>query len=485
MDSQIEVGGGGGGAVGGSAGQHASETMKLKSLSSSKSSINSENLYTQNLTFMQLFRRSIFKNVLLVLTIVAVVLGSLIGMTMRQAGGKGFYSKDVIQLIGFPGELFLRMLKMLILPLIIASVISALASLDSTVSGKIGMRACMFYLTTTVVATITGIILVTAFHPGDVKMKEGFQGAHGGNMTQVHDRNKGSSLDAVTDLIRSIVPDNIVAACFQHPETSYTTKTIAVPDGRGGSVFKNETVKKVVNREGANVLGLMFFCCIFGVICSKLGARAKILVDFFQALNDTVMKMVMLAMYFSPIGIMSLIIEKLLEIDDISETMGRLGMYMVTVIVGLILHGFISIPAMYAVTTKKNPLTFMKQCTECIVFAIGTGSSTATLPVTFKCLEENVKCDTRITRFVLPIGATINMDGTALYEAVAAIFIGQMNGMVFSWADLVIISLTSTAASFGAAAVPSAGLVTMIMVLTAVGLPTGDISMIVAVDWFL
>lgn len=147
-------------------------TARSKSQSSSKSSINSENLYTKNLTFAQLFRRSILKNVLLVSTIVAVFLGFVIGMIMRHSHDR--YSADTISLIAFPGDMFLRMLKMLILPLIIASVISALASLDSTVSGKIGMRACGFYMTTTVVATITGIILVTLLHPGDVSMKKGF-----------------------------------------------------------------------------------------------------------------------------------------------------------------------------------------------------------------------------------------------------------------------------------------------------------------------
>lgn len=155
------------------------ESVKLtalnKSASSSKSSINSENLYKQNFTWMQLIRRSIFENTLLVSTIVAVVLGFSIGMLMRHSHGK--YSDDVIAVIAFPGDMFLRMLKMLILPLIIASVISALASLDSTVSGKIGMRACGFYMTTTVVATITGIILVSLIHPGDVNMKAGFERA--------------------------------------------------------------------------------------------------------------------------------------------------------------------------------------------------------------------------------------------------------------------------------------------------------------------
>lgn len=174
-----------GGQSGGptSGGQHhqgannPSESMKLtarnKSMGSSKSSINSENLYTKNLTFLQLFKRSILENVLLVSTIGAVFMGFLIGMTLRQTN-EGQLSSDTVALLGFPGDMFLRMLKMLILPLIIASVISALASLDSTVSGKVGMRACGFYMTTTVVATITGIILVTLIHPGSVGMKEGF-----------------------------------------------------------------------------------------------------------------------------------------------------------------------------------------------------------------------------------------------------------------------------------------------------------------------
>lgn len=145
-------------------------TSRNRSSSQSSASTTSENLHTKNLTFAQLFARSIFKNVLLVSTIVAVSLGFLIGMIMRQASEH--YSRDVIGLIAFPGDMFLRMLKMLILPLIIASVISALASLDSSVSGKIGARACGFYMTTTVVATITGIILVSLIHPGDVKMKQ-------------------------------------------------------------------------------------------------------------------------------------------------------------------------------------------------------------------------------------------------------------------------------------------------------------------------
>ena len=119
------------------------------------------------------------------------------------------------------------------------------------------------------------------------------------------------------------------------------------------------------------------------------------------------------------------------------------------------------------------------------VTALGTASSAATLPVTFRCLEENLDIDKRVTRFVLPVGATVNMDGTALYEAVAAIFIAQMNNIQFNFGEVIIVSLTATAASIGAASVPSAGLVTLLLVLTSVGLPLEDVSMILAVDWFL
>ncbi|MQL05448.1 cation:dicarboxylase symporter family transporter, partial [Escherichia coli] len=148
-------------------------------------------------------------------------------------------------------------------------------------------------------------------------------------------------------------------------------------------------------------------------------------------------------------------------------------------------HSLISLPLIFFVTTKKNPYVFMRGLFQAWITALGTASSSATRPITFNCLEENLGVDRRVTRFVLPVGATINMDGTALYEAVAAIFIAQINGVHLSSRQVVTVSLTATLASIGAASVPSAGLVTMLLVLTAVGLPVKDVSLIVAVDWLL
>merc|ERR1712066_759005 len=165
--------------------------------------------------------------------------------------------------------------------------------------------------------------------------------------------------------------------------------------------------------------------------------------------------------------------------------MGQLGLYFMTVLIGLFVHGFVVLPIIYSVTTRKLPFRFIANMTNAFTTAFGTASSSATLPVTISLLEEKNQVDPRVCRFVLPIGATINMDGTALYEAVAAIFISQVNGMSLSIGQIIAISITATAASIGAAGIPQAGLVTMVMVLEAVGLPPDDITIILAVDWLL
>merc|ERR1719445_2043244 len=163
----------------------------------------------------------------------------------------------------------------------------------------------------------------------------------------------------------------------------------------------------------------------------------------------------------------------------------QLGWYFTTVILGLFIHGFIVLPTLYMICTRNLPFKFIANMTNAFTTAFGTGSSSATLPVTINLLETKNDIDPRVCRFVLPIGATINMDGTALYEAVAAIFISQVNGMELGLGQILAVSITATAASIGAAGIPQAGLVTMVMVLETVGLPAEDVTIILAVDWLL
>uniref|UniRef100_A0A8C9AS68 Amino acid transporter n=1 Tax=Prolemur simus TaxID=1328070 RepID=A0A8C9AS68_PROSS len=432
------------------------------------------------------------KNLLLTLTVFGVILGAVCGGLLRLATP---LHPDVVMLISFPGDILMRMLKMLILPLIISSLITGLSGLDAKASGRLGTRAMVYYMSTTIIAAVLGVILVLAIHPGNPKLKK--QLGPGTKNDEV------SSLDAFLDLIRNLFPENLVQACFQQIQT-VTKKVLVAPasDEEANATsavvsLLNETmaeapeettmvIKKGLEfKDGMNVLGLIGFFIAFGIAMGKMGEQAKLMVDFFNILNEIVMKLVIMIMWYSPLGIACLICGKIIAIKDLEVVARQLGMYMVTVIVGLIIHGGIFLPLIYFVVTRKNPFSFFAGIFQAWITALGTASSAGTLPVTFRCLEENLGIDKRVTRFVLPVGATINMDGTALYEAVAAIFIAQMNGVVLDGGQIVTVSLTATLASVGAASIPSAGLVTMLLILTAVGLPTEDISLLVAVDWLL
>ncbi|KAM9815550.1 excitatory amino acid transporter 2-like isoform 2-T2 [Syngnathus typhle] len=427
----------------------------------------------------------LFKNLLLTLTVLGVILGAVSGMLLRVASP---IHPDIIMVIAFPGDILMRMLKMLILPLIISSLITGLAGLDAKSSGRLGTRAMVYYMTTTIIAAILGVILVLVIHPGNPKLKE--------NLGQGEKNDDVSSLDAFFDLIRNLFPENLVQACFQQIQT--VTKKVEVVieedvnattmEGLLANITKEPqfvTKKSLQFKSGMNVLGLIGFFIAFGICMGKMGERARLMIEFFNILNEIVMKLVIMIMWYSPFGIACLICGKIISIKDLEVVAKQLGMYMVTVIVGLIIHGAIFLPSIYFIIVRKNPFKFFLGIFQAWITALGTASSAGTLPVTFRCLEENLGIDKRVTRFVLPVGATINMDGTALYEAVAAIFIAQMNGVHLDPGQIVTVSLTATLASVGAASIPSAGLVTMLLILTAVGLPTQDISLLVAVDWLL
>ncbi|XP_054475797.1 excitatory amino acid transporter 2b [Anoplopoma fimbria] len=427
----------------------------------------------------------LFKNLLLTLTILGVILGAVSGMLLRVASP---IHPDIVMVIAFPGDILMRMLKMLILPLIISSLITGLAGLDAKSSGRLGTRAMVYYMSTTIIAAVLGVILVLVIHPGNPKLKE--------NLGQGEKNDEVSSLDAFFDLIRNLFPENLVQACFQQIQT--VTKKVEViieedvnttaVEGLLANITKEPqfiVTKSLQFKSGMNVLGMIGFFIAFGICMGKMGEKARLMLEFFNILNEIVMKLVICIMWYSPFGIACLICGKIISIKDLEVVGRQLGMYMVTVIVGLIIHGAIFLPSIYFVIVRKNPFTFFLGIFQAWITALGTASSAGTLPVTFRCLEENLGIDKRVTRFVLPVGATINMDGTALYEAVAAIFIAQMNGIHLDPGQIITVSLTATLASVGAASIPSAGLVTMLLILTAVGLPTQDISLLVAVDWLL
>ncbi|PNI25625.1 excitatory amino acid transporter 1 isoform X1 [Pongo pygmaeus] len=431
----------------------------------------------------------LFRNAFVLLTVTAVIVGTILGFTLRPYR----MSYREVKYFSFPGELLMRMLQMLVLPLIISSLVTGMAALDSKASGKMGMRAVVYYMTTTIIAVVIGIIIVIIIHPGK-GTKENMH--REGKIVQV------TAADAFLDLIRNMFPPNLVEACFKQFKTNYEKRSFKVPiqanETLVGAVINNvseamETLTRITEElvpvpgsvNGVNALGLVVFSMCFGFVIGNMKEQGQALREFFDSLNEAIMRLVAVIMWYAPVGILFLIAGKIVEMEDMGVIGGQLAMYTVTVIVGLLIHAVIVLPLLYFLVTRKNPWVFIGGLLQALITALGTSSSSATLPITFKCLEENNGVDKRVTRFVLPVGATINMDGTALYEALAAIFIAQVNNFELNFGQIITISITATAASIGAAGIPQAGLVTMVIVLTSVGLPTDDITLIIAVDWFL
>lgn len=375
------------------------------------------------------------------------------------------------------------MLKALIIPLLMSSVISAIGGLDLSLSKKIAFRSIFYYSTTTVCAVILGIILVVTIRPG---VGGTAWSAVGDEKKQVLSRHVLTQ-DTLLDLIRNLFPPNLVQACISQAQT-----TLIAP--KNVSLISVKKIQDVIPLEKwdfeekyestTNVLGLVVFAIVFGISLGKLGEKGKILLDFFQSLSEAMMIITSWVIWISPMGVFFLVAAKVLEIASFADLVGRLGLYFATVLLGLFLHGFGTLSVIYFVAVRRLPFAIIGQLSQVLVTAFGTASSSATMPITIQTLDK-MGLDPRVTRFVIPVGATINMDGTALYEAVAAIFIAQLRNIHLTFGRTVAVCVTATAASIGAAGIPQAGLVTMVMVLDTVGLPAEEVINIIAVDWLL
>jgi solute carrier family 1 (neuronal/epithelial high affinity glutamate transporter), member 1 len=375
------------------------------------------------------------KNGLLYLMIAGIFLGIFSGWMFGR-------SMLVVEWIG---EMFLDALKMLVVPLIISSMIVGIAGLgDIRKVGKTGLIALIYFMVTTCIAVGIGLVMVNIIEPGvAVKM----------TVEQVPEKVLGKDAIGITDILKSFVSPNLVE-----------------------SMVKME------------ILPLIIFSLVFGAVLTTLGEPGKRAIDFFDTVNAAVMKIVHLLMYFAPIGVFALIASKLGAAgggDLFLEELAKIGKYVSTVISALLVHGLVVLPLVLFLTTRKNPLIYFKNVTPALTTAFSTASSSATLPVTIECAEENNQVSRKASLFVLPLAATVNMNGTALYESVAALFIAQMLGIHLGFGEQMIVFLTATLAAIGAAGIPEAGLVTMVMVLQSVGLPLEGIGMLLSMDWFL
>lgn len=420
------------------------------------------------------WRKCVIHNTMLVVTLVGVVAGIALGFGLRpyQLG------PDTLVLISYPGELFMRLLKLMILPLIIASLIAGSASLNAKMSGRIAVRTLVYFILTSMFNAFLGIVMAVLIHPGQPELKEDVLVAAG-------TKKDHSILDSLLDIGRNIFPDNIVQAAFQQAHTVYVEETTSLAKNSTENGTVPTLVRVVSYRSGTNTLGLVFFCLVFGSLLGSLGAKGQVVIDFFQAIFEVIMKMVAGVMWFTPFGVSSIIAGKILGVADVAHVMSQLAWFIATVAVGVFLYQLIVMQLIYFIVVKKNPYKFYWGLSHAMLTDSATASTAAALPVTFKAMEGPLRIDVRITRFVLPIGCNINMDGTALFIAIAAVFICQMNNMTLGFAQLATIFLTSTAASLSSASVPSAALVLLLVVLSSVDAPAQDVSLLFAVDWLV
>ena len=375
------------------------------------------------------------KNGLLYLMIAGIILGIF----------SGWMFGNTMLAVEWIGEMFLDALKMLVVPLIISSMIVGIAGLgDIRKVGKTGLITLVYFLITTCIAVGIGLVMVNIIEPGvAVEM----------TMEQVPEKVVGKESVAITDILKSFVSPNLV--------------------------------QSMANME---ILPLIMFSLVFGGVLTTLGEPGKRAIDFFDTVNAAIMKIVHLLMYFAPIGVFALIASKLGAAgggDLFLAELAKIGKYVTTVISALLIHGLVVLPAILYMITRRNPIIYFKNVVGALTTAFSTASSSATLPITIDCAEKNNQISRKSCLFVLPLAATVNMNGTALYESVAAMFIAQMLGIQLGLGDQMIIFLTATLAGIGAAGIPEAGLVTMVMVLQSVGLPLEGIGMLLSIDWFL
>ncbi|MCB1230480.1 MAG: dicarboxylate/amino acid:cation symporter [Verrucomicrobiae bacterium] len=367
-----------------------------------------------------------------------------------------FIVPDLAAKLAIGGEIFLNLLKMIVVPLVITSVMSGIIGLgDIRKLGKPGAAAIGYYVTTTLMAVIVGIIVVNVIHPGAGM--------------------------ADTDQVKAAMAQGA-------PEP----KDASRPDSVGGLLhglvmllFTDNLLKSALDVQ---LLPLIIFSIIFAAILTMHGSKSEVLVKVIHQVNDALMDFVLLLMKIAPLGIFCLVASRFGEANADGTLMTELksvGKYMTAVLSGLAIHGFITLPLILWLFTRRNPYRFIVQMSKALLTALSTASSSATLPVTIESAIDEARISPKSVEFVTPLGATINMDGTALYEAVAAIFIAQAFGIQLELTDQIVVAITATLAAIGAAGIPEAGLVTMIIVLKAVDLPIEGIALILSVDWLL
>ena len=355
----------------------------------------------------------------------AMVLGTLLAF----AGGE-----TAVGWVGWMGTLFVRLLKMIIVPLVATSIISGVASVGGGL-GRLGAKTLLYYFSTSLLAILIGLCLVNLLAPGE--------GAFAGLALNASGSLQVETPDSLTDIIFRMIPTNPVAAL-----------------------------------ANMDMLGIIVFCIAFGAALAGTPQNLRQpVVSLVEALFAVMMRLTGGVIRLAPLGVLGLITTAVAASG--AATFSSMGRYMLTVASGLVIHTFLTLPLVLLLFARVSPRRHFRNMRDALLTAVSTASSAATLPITLRCVEENAGVSNRVSSFVLPLGATVNMDGTALYECVGVLFIAQVMGIPLDFTAQATVVLTALLASVGAAGIPSAGLVMIFIVLEAVNLRGPEVAAIV------
>jgi len=340
------------------------------------------------------------------------------------------------------GTIFMRLLKMIIVPLILFSITTGVASLgDSKTLGRMGAKTFVYYFVTSILAILVGLILTNIIQPG-------------------------------------------VGVEISGSVQSFDSSSLQKPSSLGEIIIRMIPLNPIAAMANGDMLGVIFWSIVFGFAITRLTGRPQeMMTHFFDYGFQAMMKLTHGIITLLPIGVFGLITKAVATSGF--DLFKAVGLYMFTIVSGLLIHWMITLPIIFYLFTRLNPIKHLKAMAPAFMTAFSTSSSGATLPVTMDCVENEVGVSNKTTSFVLPLGATINMDGTALYQGVAAVFIAQAVGMDLTLADQFVIVATAVLASIGTAAVPGAGIIMLVIILEAINVPSEGIALILGVDRIL
>ncbi len=360
---------------------------------------------------------------------ISMILGIIIGLRINL-------DSSIYVLIITLGVIFIKLLKMITIPLIFTSILTGITNVTNfNKLGRIGLKTIFYYLTTSLFAIIIGLGLTNALKPGDSYTLS--------KKTEIYDYNNLNTPDSTLDIFVRMIPTNPVSAA-----------------------------------ANGDMLSIIFFTILLGIAITQLPTGHKNnLTSFFESSFQAIMQLTQMIIKISPIGVFGLIVTTVSTTN--LELFYSIGKYMLTIVLGLSIHIFITLPILFFFITRINPLKHFKAMASAMATAFSTSSSSSTLPVTIKCVNQKVKASKEVSGFVLPMGATVNMDGTALYECAGVIFISQILGVDLTMTQQLTVVITALLASIGAAGIPSAGLVMIFIVTQAVGFNDADVALII------